>query len=307
MKFYENNQNRCAIILAGGDGKRLSEVTRRITGYTTPKQFCPVIGSTSLVEQTCLRVSLAIDEDRILAVLTRAHERHYRDLLKEILPENLVIQPANRGTAPAILYALLRLYKAAPDACVAVFPSDHFVSDDREFMRHVDMAFDAVGSRPEMTALLGITPHAAEPGYGWIEPGELVVRRPPLFRVRRFWEKPRSDVAGELLRAGCMWNTFVMVARVSTLISLTLVALPDLFVSFSKIYDLLGTAREPGGIERLYERTPTASFSDEVLERYPTNLGVLPVHGIEWSDLGEPLRVMTVLSRLGIHPDWAAA
>jgi mannose-1-phosphate guanylyltransferase len=307
MKFYENNQNRCAIILAGGDGRRLSEVTRRITGYTTPKQFCPVIGSTSLVEQTCLRVSLAIDQDRILAVLTRAHERHYRDLLKEILPENLVIQPANRGTGPAILYALLRLYKAAPDACVAVFPSDHFVSDDREFMRHVDLAFDAVGSRPETTALLGITPHAAEPGYGWIEPGELVVRRPPLFRVRRFWEKPRSDVAVELLRAGCMWNSFVMVARVSTLISLTLVALPDLFASFSKIYDLLGTAREPSSIERLYERTPAASFSDEVLERYPTYLSVLPVHGIEWSDLGEPQRVMAVLSRLGIHPEWTAA
>jgi hypothetical protein len=34
-------------------------------------------------------------------VVTRAHERHYRDLLNEILPENLVIQPENRGTAPA--------------------------------------------------------------------------------------------------------------------------------------------------------------------------------------------------------------
>ena len=260
MKFYENSQNRFAIILAGGDGRRLSEVTRRITGDTTPKQFCPLIGSTSLVEQTCLRVSLAIDEDRILAVVTRAHERHYRDLLKEILPENLVIQPENRGTAPAILYALLRLSKAAPDACVAVFPSDHFVSDDREFMRHVDLAFDAVGSRPEMTALLGITPHAAEPGYGWIEPGELVFRRAPLFRVRRFWEKPRSDVAGELLRAGCMWNSFVMVARVSTLISLIMVALPELFASFSKIYDLLGTAREPGGHRKTVRAHPNGEF-----------------------------------------------
>jgi mannose-1-phosphate guanylyltransferase len=240
-------------------------------------------------------------------VVTRAHERQYRDLLKDILPENLVIQPENRGTAPAILYALLRLYKAAPDACVGVFPSDHFVSDDREFMRHVDLAFDAVGSRPEMIAVLGITPHAAEPGYGWIEPGELVCRRAPLFRVRRFWEKPRNDVAGELLRAGCMWNSFVMVARVFTLISLIMVALPDLFVSFSKIYGLLGTTREPGAIERLYERTPAASFSDEVLELYPTYLSVLPVHGIEWSDLGEPHRVMAVLPRLGIHPDWAAA
>jgi mannose-1-phosphate guanylyltransferase len=137
-------------------------------------------------------------------VLTRSHERHYRDLLTEILAENLVIQPQNRGTAPAILYALLRLSKAARDASVVLFPSDHFVSDDREFMRHVDLAFDAVGSQSEMTVLLGITPHIAESGYGWIEPRELVVRGGPLFRVRRFWEKPRSDIADELLRAGCM-------------------------------------------------------------------------------------------------------
>src|SRR5260370_21329993 len=98
MKVYVTNQNRFAIILAGGDGTRLSEVTRRISGDATPKQFCPVIGNTSLLEQTRLRVALAIVEDRTLIVLNRAQERHYLDLLDEILPENLVIQPANRGT-----------------------------------------------------------------------------------------------------------------------------------------------------------------------------------------------------------------
>jgi mannose-1-phosphate guanylyltransferase len=239
--------------------------------------------------------------------LTGSHERHYRDLLKEILPENLVIQPENRGTASAILYALLRLSKGARDRCVALFPSDHFVSDDCEFMRHVDLAFNAVGSRPETTVLLGITPQTAESGYGWIEPGERLLRRGPLFCVRRFWEKPRRDIADELLRVGCTWNSFVMVARVSTLIGLIMVALPQLFAAFSKIHHLLGSAREPGGLERLYERIPTASFSDEALERYPINLSVLPVHGVEWSDLGEPLRVIAVLSRLGLHPEGEAA
>jgi mannose-1-phosphate guanylyltransferase len=190
---------------------------------------------------------------------------------------------------------------------VALFPSDHFVSDDREFIRHVDLAFDAIGTRPEMTVLLGITPHAVESGYGWIEPGEVVTGRAPLFRVRRFWEKPGHEVAGELLRAGCLWNSFVMVARVSTLIGLVMVAMPEMFASFSKIRDLLGTAHEAGGLERLYQRIPSTSFSDEVLERYPINLGVLPVHGVEWSDLGEPQRVMDVLSRLGVHPEWEAA
>ena len=306
MKAYATNRNRHAIILAGGDGTRLSEVTRRITGDATPKQFCPLTGDTSLLEQTRLRVSITVDENRILTVLNRAHERHYRDLLSEIQPGNLVIQPANRGTAPAILFALMRLSAVARDAYVALFPSDHFVSDDREFMRHVDLAFDALESRPEMTALLRITPHAVESGYGWIERGELVVHT-PLFRVRQFWEKPDTELAAELLRAGCMWNSFVIVARVSTLIGLISLAMPALCASFSKIRDLLGTARESSSLEKLYDRIPTTSLSNEVLERYPINLSVLPVRGVEWSDLGEPQRVMAVLSHLGLHPEWEAA
>ena len=243
MKAYATDQNRYAIILAGGDGTRLSEMTRRISGDSAPKQFCPVIGNTSLLEQTRLRVSLAVDEKRTLTVLNRAHERHYRDLVNAILPENLVIQPTNRGTAPAILYALMRLSEVARDAYVAVFPSDHFVSDDHEFMYHVDSAFDAIESRPEMTVVLGITPCAVESGYGWIERGELVTTRSPLLRVRRFWEKPGNELACELLRAGCMWNSFVMAARVSTLIGLIMVAMPELYASFAKIRGLLGTAR----------------------------------------------------------------
>jgi mannose-1-phosphate guanylyltransferase len=158
-----------------------------------------------------------------------------------------------------------------------------------------------------MTALLGITPHTAESASGWIEPGELVIRQRPLFRVRRFWEKPNRDVAGELMNAGCMWNSFVMVARVSTMIGLIMVALPELFASFSRIREMLGTADEPKVVEKLYERIPTASFSDEVLERYPINLGVLPVYGVEWSDLGEPQRVMDVTARTGIRPPWSVA
>jgi hypothetical protein len=111
----------------------------------------------------------------------------------------------------------------------------------------------------------------------------------------------------ELLRAGCMVNSFVMVARVSTLLGLIMVALPDLFAAFRKIHDLLGSARESSGIERLYERTPRACFSAEVLERSPINLRVVPVHGLEWSDLGEPQRLRAVLSHLGLHPEWEAA
>jgi mannose-1-phosphate guanylyltransferase len=299
--------DRAAVILAGGDGLRLRTLARKIVGEDAPKQFCPVIGQECLLAQTQRRCALSVNPSATVTVLTRTHERFFQPLIAKFAAESLIIQPENRGTAPAILYSLLRLAGQVPGASVVILPSDHYVSDDREFMRHVDRAFDAVEARPEVTVLLGIAPEKPESGYGWIEPGELVVRRAPLFRVRRFWEKPRLEVATSLLRAGCLWNTFVMVARLSTLIGLIMIAAPDLFASFSEIRNLLGTERESRGVECLYGHIPSANFSREVLERYPIHLGVLPVHGVEWSDLGEPQRVMSVLSHLGIHPAWDAA
>jgi mannose-1-phosphate guanylyltransferase len=308
MQSYNDNQNRWAIILAGGEGKRLSSLTRRIAGDARPKQFCSVIGDTSLIEQTRGRVSLSVADDHILAVLTRAHEHYYELLLGNIRQQNLVIQPDNRGTAAAILYSLLRLSKLAPTAYVALFPSDHFVSDEHRFMRHVDLAFDAVRLRPELTVLLGIAADSAETAYGWIEPGQPIgTEYACIFDVRQFCEKPSAELAKRLLDRGCLWNSFVMVARLSTLLGLIMVMLPELYRSFARISSTLLTSSEERSIERLYASIDDADFSHHVLAMRPINLAVLPVRGCEWSDLGEPARVLDVLSRQRIQPRWNAA
>jgi mannose-1-phosphate guanylyltransferase len=222
--------------------------------------------------------------------------------------ENLIVQPENRGAAAAILYSLLRLSKFVPTADVALFPSDHFVSDDRHFMRHVDLAFDAVALRPELTVLLGITADCAETGYGWIEPGQpLAPEHANVFWVHRFQEKPSADRAKQLLERGCLWNSFVIVARVSTLLGLIILTLPELYRSFRRISDALVTSSEERSISKLYAALPHADFSHDVLARNPVNLAVLPVRGVEWSDPGEPARVRGLLARLGIQPQWDAA
>ena len=43
-----SDNDRCAVILAGGDGTRLRAFTRRITGDERPKQFCPIFGGKTL-------------------------------------------------------------------------------------------------------------------------------------------------------------------------------------------------------------------------------------------------------------------
>src|ERR1044072_4508179 len=220
-------RNKWAIILAGGDGTRLQSMTRAITGDNRPKQFVPVIGRSTLLDQTRRRVALSIEPARTMIVLTQKHRRFYESLAGEVPRSLLLEQPANKGTAPAILYALMRVAARSPKAVVALFPSDHFFADDEEFMSHIDVAIDAVEIQPETVMLLGITPTAPETQYGWIEPQSSILAgaQKSITRVRKFWEKPSLNLATSLMQHGCLWNSFVMLGRVDALLKMTRAAM----------------------------------------------------------------------------------
>jgi mannose-1-phosphate guanylyltransferase len=291
------------VILAGGDGVRLRSLTRRITGDDRPKQFCPILDDESLLDRTRRRVARTVAPERTVAVLTKAHERFYAPLVRQVPSRLLVVQPENRGTSPAILYSLLRIAKMAPTASVALFPSDHYVSDDEAFMAHVRLAFDAVLRTPELVILLGISPASPETAYGWIEPDRPIFGngRPAVFRVRRFWEKPKPALARALLAGGCLWNSFVIVARGATLLALVQSAAPDLYHIFLDLWPALNTDDEKAAVEALYAGLPSTNFSEQVLASRPEDLAVLPVGSVQWSDLGEPGRVLSVLAQSGVH------
>ena len=297
---------RWGVILAGGDGTRLRPLTRRIVGDERPKQFCPILGRETLLGQTQRRTALAVPAEQTLVVVTRAHRRFYEYLLAGLPPDGLVAQPQNRGTAPAILYALFRLAALAPTAPVAIFPSDHYVSDDAAFMAHVEAAFQAVRERPEAVVLLGIAPDSPEEEYGWIEPADPLTAEPGIVsRVRRFWEKPSADLARALWARGCLWNSFVMVGAVSSFLELIAGAMPSLYHVFDAVRPTFGTAAEEAAVRDLYARLPETNFSRQVLAASPAALVVLPVIGVRWSDWGEPGRVLGTLARIGITPAWA--
>ena len=295
------------VILAGGDGVRLRSLTRRITGDERPKQFCPILGHETLLNQTRRRTALTVSPDRTLVVVTQAHERFYTPVLAGPLSSSLVVQPENRGTAPAILYALHRLAPMTGTEPVAIFPSDHYVSDDVAFMAHVEAAFAAVRLRPELVVLLGIMPDRPEVEYGWIEPAEPIVGEGAgaVCRVRRFWEKPSALLAQTLRAEGCLWNSFVMVARVPTLLGLINSAVPDLYDAFAPIRPFISTAEEEEVVREVYSRLPSTDFSSQVLERHPARLAVLRVSGVGWNDLGDPYRVEATQRQMYRRPHYA--
>ena len=289
-------RDRWAVILAGGDGTRLQSMTRAITGDNRPKQFAPVIGGATLLDQTRRRVALSVIPSHTFIVVTQKHRPYYKSLAQQISPGLLLQQPTNKGTAPAILYALLRVATRSPQAIVALFPSDHYVADDEEFMSHIDTAFDAVQRQPETVTLLGLTPATPEKEYGWIEPERSVlgIAVRSITRVKRFWEKPSATLASSLLERGCLWNSFVMVGCVDALLRMTRAALPELWTAF-----------ENADLAEVYSRIKDTNFSSEVLAQRPQDLAVMRVGDVGWSDVGDPSRVLATLARLGVQSQLA--
>ncbi len=307
--FGASRSVRLAVILAGGEGSRLKSLTRAIAGDERPKQFCPILNNRTLLDETRSRVALRIRESNTFFSLTRKHEDFYERPLWNVPQQNLIVQPENKGTAPAILYSLMRVAQVSPNATVAFFPSDHYFSDDEAFMDHVDSAYNAADLNPDSVVLLGIEPQKPETSYGWIEPatslfGEIAKS---VSRVSRFWEKPTAGVAKRLMSGGCLWNSFVMVGRVSAFIEMFREHLPEMFRMFAASARLFGTHQEAAVIHSIYSWIGETNYSSEVLEKSAEKLLVMRVGQVGWSDWGEPHRVVGTLTNLGIQTDWMQA
>ena len=60
---------------------------------------------------------------------------------------------------------------------LAIFPSDHYVSDDAPFVGAVARAVEVARRRPDMVVLMGVEAAAPQTEYGWIEPQGRSVER----------------------------------------------------------------------------------------------------------------------------------
>jgi mannose-1-phosphate guanylyltransferase len=293
---------RWGVILAGGDGLRLRALTKFICGDERPKQFCPLFEGTSLLEQTLRRSERSIPPEQLMVSLTRHHAKWFSQETA-VCPFQRVVQPANKGTAPAILHGLLSVARLDPQAVVAILPCDHHYSDEESFTLAIEGAFHAAAEKTDSVVLLGAKADYPEVEYGWIELGSpLGCEGSQLFGVRAFREKPDIRVARALLEQGSVWNTFVMVGHVQAFLQMVQAALPELLYPLSSAR--LWAGEETHIEESVYQQIPSVSFSHDVLSVKPGGLAVLVLNDAGWSDLGDPGRVLMALRDSRCEAAW---
>lgn len=285
-----------ALILAAGEGTRLSSLTTTAAGLTVPKQFCSLLGGPSLLDDTLARAAAVAQRQHTLTVVGSQHRRWWQAPLVSLPLTSVVVQPENKGTAVGLLLPLLHLVQRDPDAIVVVLPSDQFVRAESVLAQSLQHATRLARLDPQHVYLLGLVPERIDQELGYIVPERS--RGFGAAAVRRFAEKPTADVARGLIGSGALWNAFILAASAGALLKLYARRHSGLTATMA------GAVREdrlrphdPVASERIYPGLATLDFSRDVLQGQEPALRVLTVPACGWNDLGTPERVAETLRR----------
>ncbi|PTR10467.1 mannose-1-phosphate guanylyltransferase/mannose-6-phosphate isomerase [Cereibacter azotoformans] len=271
------------VLLCGGSGTRLWPLSRK----SYPKQFAALAGGRTLFQAAAERVSgagfarpvVVTGSDFRFIVTEQLHEAG-------IEPGAVLIEPAGRNTAPAILAGALHAAARDPEALMLVCPSDHVVPDTAAFRAAVEAGTAAAEAGALVT--FGIRPTRPETGYGWLElaalPPEGCLAPLPL---TRFVEKPDRATATRMFEEGrYFWNAGIFLFRVRSMIEAFETHAPGLVDPVRRAVE--GAAPDLGFLRLApgpWSEAEEISIDYAVMER-ATNRAVVPFAG-HWSDLGD--------------------
>ena len=274
-----NISNCFAVILAGREGLPKQMLIPKSLRGQRPPQFLRKAGEDFLINQTRERIEAGFPSNKIFLTVTERHSRYYEDVLADVPPRNLIVQPQDDGTTFEILNVAMRFAKVDPRAVLVFFPMDFSTSDEKTFFAQVESACLTVRRKPQLI-LMGVEPETSDSQFDWIEIDQSKSIDPgfKLWRILNFWHR-HSVLPDDELESGRFFiNSSVMIGTASTFLRKIKRAVPDVYAKFAAIQSRIGTSEEEKAIRDVYyAHLSQSDFSKDVLEKSMDKLAVMPV------------------------------
>jgi mannose-1-phosphate guanylyltransferase len=270
--------------MAGGQGSRFWPLSR----VNKPKQFLDILGTgKTLLQQTFNRFVGICPSENIYIVTNKNYKDLVIEQIPDVNPENILLEPLRRNTAPCIAYANHKIMQVNKKANIVVAPSDHLIQNEQEFIRVIKQAFEFT-EKNDALLTLGIKPSRPETGYGYIQispSGKTKVEDIGITKVKTFTEKPELDMARIFFESKeFYWNSGIFVWSINAIMQAFNLYLPDVNELFQAGTSVYNTSDEVDFIDQTYAECRNISIDYGIIEK-AKNIYVLCAD-IGWSDLG---------------------
>lgn len=272
----------CAVIMAGGRGTRFWPLSRK----DRPKQFLPIAGRKSMIEETVARLRPFLPFEAIYTVSDKPQAAAIRKILPGLRPANILVEPAGRNTAASLILATARVFLRDPRTVVFALPADHLIARPARFLGKLRAAAEAA-ARKDVIVTFGIPPTSPSTGFGYIhftERNREKIAGQVFYPVLRFKEKPRLTQAKRFLAQGNhAWNSGMFIWRADVFARKLEESAPDFFPYWQRILRVL-EKNGRSGLAAVFREIPATSIDYALMER---TTGVLMLEGdFGWSDVG---------------------
>ena len=280
------------VILAGGRGRRLWPASRD----AFPKQFIDFFGTGKTMLQTTVdRFCKILPKDNIYICTCK----EYLPMVKEQLPcltdENILVEPIHRNTAPSVAWANMRILRRNAEANIIISPSDQMVVDEERFFHSVKVGIGYVSENNVLLAM-GVKPTRPEPGYGYIQLGDISCK-PDVYQVKSFTEKPERDFAKMFMESGeFYWNTGIFISNCHHLAESFESVFPIVLRNLKKERPDYSYEEEMRYVEENYPRYPNLSLDYAILEQSRDVFVMKCDFG--WADLGTWHAIYEAMSKV---------
>ncbi|CAB1276613.1 mannose-1-phosphate guanylyltransferase/mannose-6-phosphate isomerase [Candidatus Nitrosacidococcus tergens] len=203
------------IILSGGSGTRLWPLSRE----HFPKQLLSLVGEHTMIQDTILRICSLENVLSPVIVCNKEHRFLVAEQMRQIdiTPQQLILEPSGRNTAPALTLAALSVLDKREDCILLVMPADHVIRDIESFHQCITLGHQLAEKNHPVA--FGVAPTHPESGYGYIEVGESITENailPTAFKLQSFKEKPDRQTAQFYLETKrYLWNSGMFMFKAS--------------------------------------------------------------------------------------------